>query len=205
MEIFREGADACLCLCWVCISSFSQTCDGKSRGGWNGRRSPGVNQKECSKVTVAALFLTLVVFSAIKRSWSVLILCSPHFFLSSSTIILVFKLWLWRLSCWSSWGVSLPSFAFAPASHSSVCATLLTIQVFTFSQEKKNYLVCYFSSVWKVLSFPGIPSCVKMCWFQRLRCPARGPVSLSVKMRKHLWNPNCGMLLWRSVFIFKFL
>lgn len=36
-----------------------------------------------------------------------------------------------------------------------------------FHKKKKKrflYLVCYFSSVWKVLSFPGIPPCVKMCW-----------------------------------------
>lgn len=93
IEIFREGADSCLRFCWVCISSLSPTCDGKSWGGWNGR-SPGVNQKECSEVGAAALFLTLIVFTAIKRSQSGLSLCSPHFFLSSSVIILVFKLWL---------------------------------------------------------------------------------------------------------------
>lgn len=94
IEIFREGADSCLRLCWVCISSLSQTCDGKSWGGWNERWSSGINQKECSKVSAAALFFTLIVFTAIKRRWSGLILCSPHFFLSSSIIILVFKLWL---------------------------------------------------------------------------------------------------------------
>lgn len=73
IEIFREGADSGLRLCWVCSSSLSQTCDGKSWGGWNGRRSPGVNWKECSEVGAPALFLTLIVFTAIKRSWSGLI------------------------------------------------------------------------------------------------------------------------------------
>lgn len=33
-----------------------------------------------------------------------------------------------------------------------------------FHKKKKISFFGYFSSVWKVLSFPGIPSCVKMCW-----------------------------------------
>lgn len=72
-------------------------------------------------------------------------------------------------------------------------------------KEISLFVFFYFSSVWKELFFPGIPSRMKMCWLQRLRCPARGPVGLSVKMRKHLRNLNCGILLWKSVFIFRFL
>lgn len=49
IEIFREGADSCLRLCWVGKFSLSQTCDGKSRGSRNGRSSPGVNQRNAAK------------------------------------------------------------------------------------------------------------------------------------------------------------
>lgn len=173
IEIFREGADSCLHLCWVCISSSSRTCDGKSGGGWNGRRSPGVDQKECREVVAAALFVTLIVFTAIKRSRSGLILCSSRFSLSSVhpaslSLCLNYDFRGFPVGAAEVFRCHPPLF-FAPASHSSICATLLTVQVFTFSPKKKKkksfrYLVCYFSSVWKVLSFPGIPSCVKMCW-----------------------------------------